>query len=60
MKNLLNVILWWAVVVMWVVTIIADILCGIPQWLMIIHAVFGVVCLIAAILSIIRYKKGKG
>lgn len=60
MKNLLNVILWCAVVVMWIVTVIADILCGIPQWLMGIHAVFGAACLIAAILSIVRYKKGKG
>lgn len=59
MKNLLNVILWCAVVVMWIVTLIADAFCGIPQWLMIVHAVFGAICLISAILAIVRYRKGK-
>ena len=59
MKNLLNVIMWCAVVVMWIVTLIADAVCGIPQWLMIIHAIFGVICLVAAVISIVKYRKNK-
>ena len=59
MKNLVNVILWCAVVAMWIVTVAVDVVCDIPRWLILIHSTFGVVCLVAAIISIVKYRKRK-
>ena len=52
-------ILWCLVTIMWIITVVADLIFGIPMWLMIVHAVFGLFSLIVAIVYIVQYSHRK-
>lgn len=48
-------ILWCIVTVMWIITIIVDLIYSIPGWLIIVHGAFGLFSLIVAIVYFAIY-----
>ena len=52
-------ILWCFVVIMWIITLIADFVYGIAVWLIWVHAIVAVICLIVAIVYIVQFRKGR-